>query len=608
MMHAGAIGYPLVEGSRSRIVTTEGQRREQGIASVRFVLAIGLAVHLLRVVDPAYTQLTYRSVLAYVVYSVLLLVLARTRQGLGTAGRLCVHAVDTAYAALVFGLAGSAASGLVFENVFLIFVLLAAACRWGLRGTLATSGVWILFPLAPKALATLELEHAWPLPLEESQRFVVLALTVLATACVVGYLGGRETHLRANTSLIAGVMAKARSEAGFRETMQAVMETLLDLFDADRAVLATREMNSGRAFLWEAERDRGTHKTVVQLSELESFQKERYFFPVPGQTFYASRRSMPRQGDPRFQLLVRDAESDRLVNASCSLPDYFLTWHPFSSLLAATVALGEQREWCGRLFLFDPRLGDRGAKVSLLHDLAEELAPAVYTVYRLRRLRARAVSMERARIARELHDGVIQTLIGVEMEIAAAHRLASSDPVRMADELRSIHGRLRQEILNVRDLVQRMKPLELDGRQFPDCLALVVDKFRRDTGICARFVSDVRQIVLPRRLMYELTRILQEALVNVRKHSHARNVLVRFAAEDGLWKLVIEDDGRGFEFSGRLSQAELETARGPLVLKERVRSIGGELAIESIPGHGARLEVALPQEAHGYENVYGQKC
>ena len=608
MMHARAIGYPLVEGFRSRIARTEGQRREQALASVRFVLAIGLAVYLLRVVEPAYTQLAYRLVAAYIVYSLLLLVLARTRHDLGGAGRFGVHAVDTVCAGLIFWLARSATGGILLENVFLIFVLLAAAYRWGLRGTLATSGVCVLLPAAPRVLATLGLEHLWPLRAEESQRFVVEALMLLITASVVGYLGKRETDLRANTSLIAGVLAKARAETGLRETVQAVMDTLLDLFDTDRAVLATREMDSGRAFLWEAERERGTPKAVVQLSELESFQKERYFFPVPGRTFYALRRTMPRQGNKRFQLLIRDAESERLVNASCSLPDYFLTWHPFSSLLAATVVFGEQGGWCGRLFLFDPRAGDRGTQVRLLHDLVEELAPAIYAVYRLRRLRARAVSMERARIARELHDGVIQTLIGIEMEVAAAFRQASSDPQRITDELRRIHGQLRQEILNVRDLVQRMKPLELDGRQFPDCLAMVVDKFRRDTGICARFVSDVRQIVLPRRLMYELTRILQEALVNVRKHSHARSVLVRFAAEDGLWKLVIEDDGRGFEFSGRLSQAELETARGPLVLKERVRSIGGELAIESIPGHGARLEVALPQEARGYEKVYGQKC
>ena len=177
-------------------------------------------------------------------------------------------------------------------------------------------------------------------------------------------------------------------------------------------------------------------------------------------------------------------------------------------------------------------------------------------------------------------------------------RQTADDPVRMADELRRIHGRLREEILNVRDLIQRIKPMELNGRQFLDSMAQMVDKFRRETGISATFVSEFQEITLPQHLAREVARIIQEALVNVRKHSHARNVLVRFAGEDGLWKLVIEDDGRGFEFSGRLSQAELDLSRrGPLVLKERVRSIGGELAIESVPGHGARLEIALPQKA-----------
>jgi len=233
-----------------------------------------------------------------------------------------------------------------------------------------------------------------------------------------------------------------------------------------------------------------------------------------------------------------------------------------------------------------------------LHGLVQEVGPAVYSVYRLRRLRSRAVSMERARIARELHDGVIQTLIGIEMEVAVLRRQAAVDPVRMADELRRIHGRLREEILNVRDLIQRIKPIELNGRQFLDSLAQIVDRFRHETGISATFVSEFQEITLPQHLAREVARIIQEALVNVRKHSRARSVVVRFAAEDGLWKLVIEDDGRGFEFSGRLSQAELDTSRrGPLVLKERVRSIGGELAIESVPGHGARLEIALPQKA-----------
>ena len=85
----------------------------------------------------------------------------------------------------------------------------------------------------------------------------------------------------------------------------------------------------------------------------------------------------------------------------------------------------------------------------------------------------------------------------------------------------------------------------------------------------------------------------------MRKHSQAENVLVRFASSSGLWKLTVDDDGKGFDFSGRLSQAELDAARlGPVVIKERVRSIGGELALESVPGHGARLEITFPQRPH----------
>jgi len=83
--------------------------------------------------------------------------------------------------------------------------------------------------------------------------------------------------------------------------------------------------------------------------------------------------------------------------------------------------------------------------------------------------------------------------------------------------------------------------------------------------------------------------------VNIRKHSGARKVFVRFGREEEKWKLLIEDDGCGFGFTGRLSLAELEaSSMGPLVIKERMRSIGGELVIESVPGCGARLEIALP--------------
>jgi protein-histidine pros-kinase len=94
----------------------------------------------------------------------------------------------------------------------------------------------------------------------------------------------------------------------------------------------------------------------------------------------------------------------------------------------------------------------------------------------------------------------------------------------------------------------------------------------------------------------ELARIAQEALVNVRKHSGAKQVRVQLLETNGVWELIIEDDGEGFPFAGRVSQFELDSAgRAPAIIRERVRLIQGELTIESKPGHGARVEVRVPQ-------------
>jgi signal transduction histidine kinase len=82
----------------------------------------------------------------------------------------------------------------------------------------------------------------------------------------------------------------------------------------------------------------------------------------------------------------------------------------------------------------------------------------------------------------------------------------------------------------------------------------------------------------------------------VRKHSGAKQVLVQLLQAGSNWELVIEDDGAGFPFAGRVSQSELDSAgRAPAIIRERVRLIHGELTIESKPGQGARVEIIVPQ-------------
>ena len=182
------------------------------------------------------------------------------------------------------------------------------------------------------------------------------------------------------------------------------------------------------------------------------------------------------------------------------------------------------------------------------------------------------------------------------MQIEVLRRQDSVQDGPAAVDLARVQGLLREEVLNLRDLMQQMRPDEFDPAQLLDHLADMVQRFGRDTGKTAEFLTDLRDIELPRHVCFELVRIVQEGLVNVRKHSAATNVTVRFGVRDGFWTLEIRDDGRGFPFEGRLAATELDAQHvGPSIIKERVRAIGGRLVVESTPGRGARLEVLVPQ-------------
>jgi signal transduction histidine kinase len=167
----------------------------------------------------------------------------------------------------------------------------------------------------------------------------------------------------------------------------------------------------------------------------------------------------------------------------------------------------------------------------------------------------------------------------------------------IGSELGRIQSLLREEVLKLRELMQQMKAIEVDAQRLLPVLNDTVERFQRETGITARFGTDLEDLDMPQRVCREILRIVQEGLVNVRKHSGARHVLVRLGSSVEKWNLTLEDDGKGFPFAGRYTQEQMGGAgKGPMIILERVGLIGGELTLESNPGQGTRLEVTVPRK------------
>jgi len=578
---------------------SEVRRIERWLATARVFLAVSALVAVR--MDP--TELgnspaAYGLLGFYMGNSILVLMLLRRRKASTSRFRILVHAADIIWPAFISVFAEGPRSPFF---LFFVFVLTAAAYRWGVWETLSTAAAEVVLLWGESFL----LLHVWAthgghLPWHflsglkinvdefQPQRLFMLSVYLLVMGLLLGYLSEQQKHLRAEKATVTSMLAKVRVEAGLTGTLQQICREIASMYSAGRLLIASQEIHSQRIFLGELRSPQGAPSEFVWL-DAGPREAKSYLEDFPGEVFYGAKET------DRWSVIALDREGNQLPSPSLEIFDRLQERQPFRSLIAISFVFGG--EWRGRVFVFDPMLqGEKQEELRFLLDLLRQVGPAVYNVYLMHRLRRRAGAAERARFARELHDGAVQSLIAVEMQVDVLRRQAETTPAIVGGELGRIQGLLREEVLKLRELMQQMKSIDVDARRFLNLVTDAVERFERETGISARFVTDVTKLEMPDKVCRELLRIVQEGLVNMRKHSKARHALVRLSSTPSQWSLTMEDDGKGFSFSGRLTQDELdEMGKGPMIIKERVRLIAGALTVESNPGQGTRLEVKVPR-------------
>lgn len=585
---------------RAPLSADEIRRSERWLATARVALTIAALVTLW--MDPvrglAYSRWLYWLLTIYLAHAVVVMLLVRLRPRSTPAFRLVVHGADIVWPVLI-AMFAPAQRGQFF--LFFVFVMAEAAYRWGLWETVATAAgavalLWIesfavragLEPAADRWLAHVHLPRLGVSVQElNPQQLIMSSVYLLVLGFLLGYMAQNQKKIRAERVVITRVLSSARIEAGLTGTMQQILGEVMNIYSARRVLSVSQEANSYRVFLAEVNRDVEGVETL-RWREAPPESQATYLFQSRADAIYAARTASG------FYTVALDGSGGRLKDLDGNFLNSLARLETFEAVLSVAFLFG--KEWSGRVFLFNPQtMGPPDEELRFLQDFAQQVGPAIYNVYLMRRLRQRAGAVERARFARELHDGAIQSLIAVEMQLDVLRRQSGAHSPVVQSELTRIQKLLREEVLKLRELMQEMKSFEVNAEQLLGFISDTVERFRRETGVSAQFVSELKRVDLPQKVCRELARIVQESLVNVRKHSGARNVLVRLAQRSENLQLTVEDDGRGFPFSGRMSEGELQTSgKGPAVIRERVRLLAGELTIESTPGHGARLEIRIP--------------
>jgi signal transduction histidine kinase len=203
--------------------------------------------------------------------------------------------------------------------------------------------------------------------------------------------------------------------------------------------------------------------------------------------------------------------------------------------------------------------------------------------------------LERQRIAGDFHDGPLQTFISLQVRLDILGTLFKRDRDAAMEDLKELQTLARSQVTEIRSFLRSMRPVDVDESDLVTSVRRIVEYFQKDTGVAARFVSSQSEVRIAPEAGHELLQILREALHNVQKHSKATRVVVSLEHAGKTIEIGVDDDGAGFPFSGNFTLDELDLLRlGPQSIKRRVRSLGGDLTIESRPGHGAGLKFRIP--------------
>jgi signal transduction histidine kinase len=545
-------------------------RTERFLAHARVALIVGELVAVYFDQSGPSPQITTLSgvLVAYGAWSGVVAWAVQSRNAWSPWAPSVVHLVDVLLTAILTFLS-SGSSVPLFG--FVVFTTAAAASRGGVRGALQTTGVLLAVVLVEAGVAG------------DAQAGVSAAVVrttyLLITGYVVGYLAEKDRANRVAITSVAQVLAHVRDARTYSAGMLAVADDIATLFDVNRVWL-TFETPSGERYCWVIPRSANA-STANVLPINSTAEYDDCFFALDADTFWCERASSARNVSLNGDMLV----------AGPGPPENF--WHVLGCATVLGHAVTLEGGWRARMYLPDPATArPRKQVLQTLDLLARHVAPALHNLYLARRLRSQAVSTERARLARELHDRVVQSLIVLEIQLSLLARHASSPEI--AEPLSELRTQVQREIAGVRDLMHDLRPLKVQAAELPALITDTVAGFGRETGIrttCdAHLDGDVR---LSASRCGELARLLSEALINIRKHSGATAVRVELVQDGAGLRLTIADNGRGFGFSGRFTDEELPAQSRPLVIQERARAIGASLSIESTPGTGARLDVTL---------------
>jgi signal transduction histidine kinase len=560
---------------------TQQVRIEWFVALGRLLLATcALFAVWLNPMEPVrHTWTTQYLLFGFVCYS-LLIVLVLWRLGVTWIHLPMVsHAIDLIiFALLMFFTQGPASPFFVF----FVFALVCATLRWQLPGTIYTAAICLSLVIVMAVYPTYLLSN----PDFELNRFIIRISYLAVVTALLGYLGAHEQRLRNELSRLATWPWTVPENAP--DLVRSIMEHTASILITPRMLLCWEEKEEPwlHVALWS---DHQCHYSREAPGTFGMLVAE----PLAGTDFFCKNLLVPNP-----VVLHSSASGWQQWQGQPIVPEL---QRRFELKTVLSLALhGKHVE--GRLFGLDKARMDSDDLV-LGAIVARQTASKLDHFYLLKQLQQAAAAEERVRLARDLHDGLLQSLTGAALQLQTVHQMMEREPQAARERLADIQQMISVEQQSLRSHIRQLKPLcpgvpEPDG-DLTGRLRELAERIERQWGPRVELDLKLNEDEVPSVLTNNVYFMITEALFNAGRHAHASSVRVEMSAEHHELCIVVADNGCGFPFRGRYDHAALIAMNiGPATLKERIASLQGTLAVESTP-NGARLEFTIPLNRKG---------
>lgn len=212
---------------------------------------------------------------------------------------------------------------------------------------------------------------------------------------------------------------------------------------------------------------------------------------------------------------------------------------------------------------------------------------------------------ERKRIAREIHDGLAQSLANVVLRSEIAERmLVKQEYPSVKEELRELKSQVRDGLEEVRKIIFNLRPMALDDLGVVPTVRKFVQDFEEKTRIRTKFELIGKEGRLPSGMEAAIFRMVQEAFSNVLKHAQASYVSVEFSFLKDAVRIVIQDNGKGFNVDQMEAKISKGNHFGLMGMRERLELVEGRVEIQSSKEAGTRLTIQIPNSPETKEETY----